>query len=266
MMTHFLFSFFMLITSLVFAAPTPTFELSSQAGLDLKNVDPRIKEYVKKIPSSWNFEYEKEGVVVFSKKVEGDSLMAFKGVAIINESILKVLQVLRNVEDSHLWTPSLRIKEMAEEYDYLNAVTYSITELPWPADPRDSLMHTILKVIPEMKAMNVYSTSSELEKYPPVKGIVRAIVHESNFYLYPLGESQTLMDLDALVDPKGMIPTSLANFVQKKWPYNFVTSLEKRTHEVGPDFHPLFIKAVSKIVSKKVFDKMLSVVPSDKRK
>jgi hypothetical protein len=48
---------------------------------------------------------------------------------------------------------------------------------------------------------------------------------------------KTLVDLDAHIDPKGLLPAWLINFIQKKWPLTFLQNLEQysKSHTFQPE-------------------------------
>ncbi|MBF0207451.1 MAG: hypothetical protein HQK53_11235 [Oligoflexia bacterium] len=207
-------------------------------------------DYLKNISDNWKFIATKDGIHLFEKGDGDESPMAFRGIGILNAPIYAVLHALREVESSYLWTPNLIQKKMVKENNYLDAITYNVNHLPWPATDRDSLLHSVLKVDNSLdkknKFINVLTKSVLHSDYPELKDKVRGVLHSSNFILRQLGPNTTYVDLDAHFDPRGLIPKWLVNYVQRDWPYKFLKGLEKRALENPiPSPHPEFVRTVN---------------------
>ena len=72
---------------------------------------------------------------------------------------------------------------------------------------------------------------------PPTKG-VRATLHGSNFILTPREDGRTDIEVDIFIDPKGRVPAFLVNILQRYWPYNTITGLQRQVRKP-------FVKAFS---------------------
>lgn len=187
-------------------------------------------KYMTEVEKNWEFLYEKSGIKVYQKKkVDGDSPMAFRAIGIVNAKTIDVLDVLRHVESSAHWDPGLQQKRTIYEYSIYEAIVYNVNKLPWPAQPRDSILHSKLTVDKDNKYIRVKTWSEEHPDYPPFDGLVRGILYQSNFVFKPTADGRTFVDMDAHLDPKGWIPKVIVNYVQKGWVYDFLMNLEKES-------------------------------------
>lgn len=69
----------------------------------------------------------------------------------------------------------------------------------------------------------------ESKAAPPCDGCVRSTSYLTKWIFTSLGENGTSVDLTAIVDPGGGLPTVLVDLIQKKWPRNSILALEKVT-------------------------------------
>lgn len=205
---------------------------------------------MKEVEKKWKFLYEKSGIRVYKqKKGDKDSPMAFRAIGILNAKTIDVLDVLRNVESSN-WDPGVKKKHTITEHSVYEAVIYNINTLPWPADPRDSILHSKLSTDKKNRVIHVNTWSVEHKNYPEFDGYVRGVLHHSNFIFKPTKDGQTFVDMDAKLDPKGWIPKIVVNYVQKGWVYDFLKNLEKEAQITKLPKIPEFVKAIKAIEEK----------------
>ncbi len=181
----------------------------------------------------WEFLFEQDNIFIYVREKKGSDYSAFKGVSVLKASIPNLLHILRNVEMSADWTPNLVYKKTIEDLSLFEAVTYNHNSLPWPVKDREMVMHSLLKMDYRNKRIEVISKSIDHKDAPSNKELIKAHITYSHLYLVPLREGDTIVDVDAHVDPKGWIPSWLVNMIQRNWPYEFLTRLEKKSQADG---------------------------------
>ncbi len=185
---------------------------------------------------SWEKIRSEKGVAVYSREIEGSSLLAFKAEGIVDMSYGKALAVLRDVEEATAWDQALKKKITIEDISDIEAITYSVVDMPWPLKNRDMVVTNKLHYDPKTMELVVKSSSIEHKKYPPNDTYVRAQIKFANFRFKPFnGKSKFYMEVH--VDPKGSIPDWVINMVQKDMPMDFIQRLSKHTkiYKKGPN-------------------------------
>jgi len=191
---------------------------------------------------AWKKEKEIEGYSIYSRNEEGSSILGFKLAGKIDAPIEQVMQHLRDVERSSEWTPGLVTKQTIEDKSDLEAITYSVSEMPWPLKSRDYIMHNELFLHKEKKLLYVISYSID----DPRKGLddkyVRADIGYSNIGVRPVSDNETYIEWTVFADPKGVVPAFVVNFYQKKYGIEFFKALEKRCREKKLSLRPGLVK------------------------
>ncbi len=188
----------------------------------------------------WERILTKDGIDVFSQKVENSDILAFKATGTLNAPVDQIMEVLRKVEISRDWMPDTAVKYTVKEISDLEAVTYSVNKLPWPFSGRELLLHNKLRLDRQNKYLVVDVFSVEDASRPVEEGNVRAFMHIGQTCIRPVGPHQTRILFTFFLDPKGYIPAWLANLKQKELPYNFLRSLEETAGKTRFPLRPLF--------------------------
>jgi hypothetical protein len=220
---------------------------SSSLWAKRPDVDEAYIESIKK--EGWKEILVNDNIKVFKKEFPGSSFTAFRGIGILKVPMPILFHVVRDVEKSHLWTPNLTEKRIIQSYNYLEAVTYNLNALPWPATDRETVLYSKLYFDEKINMFNVFTKSVDHQLAPPSKKLVRGIVHDCNFYFKPVPEG-TLVDLEAVIDPKGSIPAWIVNMLQKKWPALFLLKMEEYSlkNQFLPE--PIFVKLYEDFIKK----------------
>ena len=82
---------------------------------------------------------------------------------------------------------------------------------------RDFIYKAEFKYFPKAETfvLNLKTLSSSM---PPLEGVVRGKIIESNYYISKTGKpGVTKMAVEILVDPMGSVPKWLVNIFQKDW-------------------------------------------------
>lgn len=212
----------------------------------------------------WVKDHEDSGFSIYTRQVKDSKILGIKAEGIIEAPLPAVMANLRNVEQSTDWTPGQLEKYSIDDISDLEAITFTLSDLPWPLSDRDMILHNKLFINKERQLLFVLSKSVEHEKNKaPKDGIVRAHVEYANIGLRPIDANKTYIELTTLVNPKGSIPVWVINFYQTKWPVEFLQALEKHSKIKSPPLRPglrEYLKKLLKILNmpKDMFDAKLS--------
>ncbi|MFC1859290.1 START domain-containing protein [Thermodesulfobacteriota bacterium] len=197
----------------------------------------------------WNKLFSKKGITVYSQTTSYSNILAFKAAGILKAPIEQVMEVLRKVEISEQWMPDIKQKITVKEVSDLEAITYSVNKMPWPFADREMLLRNKLRLDREKKYLVVDVYSVDYNAYPVNKKNVRAHIHCGQTLIRPAGRVKTEVELIIFLDPKGYIPTWLANIAQKSLPYNFLRALEEKASTTNFELRPTFQKMLNDLIA-----------------
>ena len=195
-------------------------------------------------------------ITVYTGQTPNSKLLKIKAVGTLEVALPTLLANLEDVDKATDWTPDLAEKILLEKKNALELVTYSLTNMPWPLFDRSFTLNNKLTFDKEKKHLVVSMHSIEHKKTPLKKRIVEAQMSYGIMSFKPLEPKQTYVELVALVDPKGSIPTWIVNFFQKKWPLKFFLALEKYCLQENPN--PSVSPSLNKMIQKLLAEMKLS--------
>lgn len=187
--------------------------------------------------NDWKKVRSENGVDIYAKSILGSDLLAFKAEGIVEMPYGKALALLRDVEASAAWDESLIKKVTIKDISDIEAITYSIVDMPWPLKDRDMVLVNKLEYDKETKELVVISHSVTDDKYPPNGDHVRANLRFANMRFLPLEDGKSKLQMEIHVDPKGSIPDWVINMVQKNMPMDFISRLKiySKIYPKGPN-------------------------------
>lgn len=204
--------------------------------------------------SAWEEIAQQEGITVYAMETPGSAIVALRATGVLDAPIDQVMEVLRRVEIAGQWMPDITEKSTIDETSDLEAVTYSINRLPWPFANRELILKNALRIDMASRFLVVDIYSVERGDLPVRKDAVRAFMHCGQTRMRPLPDNRTEMDIILFLDPRGAIPAWLANFAQRRMPYNFLRSLERKAAVTQFELRPAF---------RRLLDQLKSPRPSD---
>ena len=187
---------------------------------------------------NWKIDRVSNGFTVYVSKSKSSGIVEIKVVGVLKAPLPAVMANLRDVEGAVEWTPSLIRRITVGKDSDTEAITYSVTDMPWPISDRSLIIRNQLKLDKKNKLLVVHSNSVEHSDAPESKGTVEAYMTYCRVALRPVGVAQSHIEFSAAVDPKGSIPIWIVNFYQKKWPVTFLKALEKRSRRPSPPLRP----------------------------
>ncbi|MBC97632.1 MAG: hypothetical protein CME63_07780 [Halobacteriovoraceae bacterium] len=190
--------------------------------------------------TQWKKDRVIRGFSVFTSKNSKTDIVPIKVEGIIEAPITAIMENLRTIEGSEDWTPDLVIKKTLKDFGPRKAITYSLTDMPWPLYDRVLILENELLLDKERKLLFVLSKTVPFEKkaIPSSDKTIEALVGYSNMGFRPVSKDKTFVEFTAWVDPKGSIPSWVINFFQMKWPVTFFEALEERCDEYSPELRP----------------------------
>jgi hypothetical protein len=177
----------------------------------------------------WKISLEKEGITVYTSKVEGSDFDAFKGTIEVNASLNTVASVIRDVPAYPEWiymTSSATLLNSEGNVFYL----YSISKSPWPVSPRDIVYESRMVQNPETKEILI--TMKGVPDYIPKKDDFVRIDKADGFWLLtPIEGNRVRVTFQMNAEPGGKIPAWMSNMASTESPYTTLFNLRKMVSE-----------------------------------
>lgn len=176
----------------------------------------------------WVKSRDYKGYTIYKRIDSETSILPIKVSGIINAGIDHMMENLRTIEGQNEWTPDLLTKTTLKDVSPRQAITYSLTDMPWPLYDRRLVLDNLLKLDKEKKLLFILSKTVEFEPSPKPRKTIEAFVGHANIGFRPINRDQSYVEMTAFIDPKGSIPSWIINFYQEKWPVQFLMALEDR--------------------------------------
>lgn len=183
------------------------------------------------LPTAWEEIRDADGIRVYrgASMDRGRSqagVFAFRGETLLPADIETVRGILADASTAHEWMPQITRKEVIAQVSPTERIEYSHFDSPWPVQDRYIVARAI-----EMRTKSggywfkVKSTDGR-EHHEPA--MVLALIYDSTLSLEPTPDNMTRMWIEVLTDPRGLIPKWVVNWVQPRWPYEFLSALRDR--------------------------------------
>ena len=175
---------------------------------------------------TWNFVKEQEGIKLFTRKDENNSLKSFKGVMDVTATMDKVGELLGNVKNHSWWDENLReIKVLTYEKDKYFQY-YLIYHVPWPFTDRDLCVEANVNTDPLTGRRTI--TATPLSNVIPEKpNLIRIKKYWQKWTIQPMENGVIHLTLEGFVDPAGNVPSWLYNMVIVETPLKVMRRVKK---------------------------------------
>ena len=165
----------------------------------------------------WKLVKQDDGIQVFTRSAPHSALKAFKGVVSIPA---RLTSIVATIDDTSVYTQLFYNTKSAKELKKVSdteSYRYFVTKLPWPAQSRDSIVHTVLKQNKQNK--NIQITLNGAPKYIPLKPDLLRIKKMAGRWLLVPEKDSVKVVYEMSVDPGGNLPTWLVNNMSVDLPF-----------------------------------------------
>jgi len=189
------------------------------------------------IETKWQKIKTMSGVDLYTGKVEGQDLVAFKGEAVIEAPLEKVATLLYEMELKPKWMYKVVESKVLRYTSELSRIEYNQTSAPWPLQNRDFVFEVKVSFSPDKKKIFLDLSNTEDPLAPTRENVVRGAILRGHYELEQLENNKTKFLVEIHSDPKGSIPTWLVNVFQRNWPYKTISNLENylKNNEIKSD-------------------------------
>ncbi len=176
----------------------------------------------------WERVSDDEGIVVDRREAPGSALKEFRGRALIDAPIARLLAVLDDVARRTEWM-SRNVESRLLERESGRDVVYLRTDAPWPVADRDMVIEGRLIADPAGHAIRIELRGVAHPKEPPRAQTVRITSLRGHWLLVSdRGGAATRVEYQVFADPGGSLPAWLSNLASKRLPRDTLAGLRRQ--------------------------------------
>jgi hypothetical protein len=186
----------------------------------------------------WELVGTKDEIVSYRREVAGSPVIAMRGEAVVDASIVRVASVLLDTARLPQWMDRLAEARRIRTEGPRHYVEYDRATVPFPLSNRDFVVETWVEVDAAKKQL-LLKAHSVVDPSAPETGLVRGEVLSSTFTLTAVDHGQrTRVVAEVHTDPKGSIPKWMVNLTQKSWAHTTIMGLRAQVRKAGVSDDP----------------------------
>jgi len=181
-------------------------------------------------PNEFSLEKDKNGVKVYTRKIEGSALKEFKGVTAIKTSLTSLVAVMDDTDSYTRWLHEVTQAKLLKAMNLKERITYTVIHAPWPVSDRDTATYSKISQHPKTKAVTIL-LQGQPNAYPLQPGKVRVPALKGFWQFIPSSSGWVTVVYQVHSEPGGSIPDAIANATAIDIPYNTLLKLHSIVKE-----------------------------------
>jgi len=176
---------------------------------------------------SWSLAKDKNGVKVYTRKIEGWGIKEYKVKMTVKGSLSKVVEVLKDAKGRYEWLHNITEVREVERPNKDVVAIYSKVDAPWPVADRDNITQFSFSYPSSNTARVDMKIIKSHTKAPIYDGIFRVDRLQGHWLLKDQGNGYIEIVQQCAAEPGGSIPDWLANSAVVDTPYNSMYKLKQ---------------------------------------
>ncbi len=172
----------------------------------------------------WTLKIQQDGIAVYTKKVAGSRIDAFKATTMISAEYEKVKEVILDYPNYPKWYQDYKAGEILEQTHQDEIVVRFIINAPFPIKDRDSVNRVYVRQTDEHIEVILESAPTFI---PRNKKQIRMTISSGRWTLEKEG-NQTRVTLEYHADPEIPVPSWVSNRYVVQGPAKSLSNLKKR--------------------------------------
>ena len=181
----------------------------------------------------WKERINKEGILVYSKLVQGSKLNIIRVNCTVSASLSQFVALVLDVGAGAEWLYSTKSSSLLKKVSASELYYYSEIDFPWPATNRDFVGH--LRVSQNRENKTVIIDAENVSGFvPEQRGVIRMFSSTGKWTLIKKENNQLLVEYILQADPAGTLPSWITNLFDTKGPFETFKNLRKQLQK--PDY------------------------------
>lgn len=181
-------------------------------------------------PAEFTLEKEKNGVKVYTRRIEGSSLKEFKGVTAIRTSLTSLVALMDDTDALPRWLHNCGSAKLVQRISLAERITYTTVKAPWPVSDRDTVSYSKIVQDPKSRIITIYLKGMP-DRYPVQSGKVRVPSLKGFWQFIPNKNGYVTVIYQLHSEPGGSIPDALANSTTTDIPYYTLLNMHRIVKE-----------------------------------
>ena len=173
----------------------------------------------------WELKKDKDGILIYTKHVEGSGLKAIKATTTFNASIETCAAILRDIDHLTDLFPDTKIAKKISQTEN-DQVHYLEMDAPWPVVDRDGAFRLVYTYNPATKTLLI-DAKMVPDACPVQEKCVRLTKGGGTWTFKKIDATQTSLEYYFHGEPGGNIPTWLANSVVEENPFKMLSNFHQ---------------------------------------
>ncbi|MEX1366110.1 MAG: START domain-containing protein [Nannocystaceae bacterium] len=216
---------FVAACSLAACRPSAATVPPPSASTDAATTEPTTTPALPRDEAGWTEIAAEDGIVVTSRSSEHSPLPVFRGVGVVDASLLEVLAVIPDAPRHQEWIFSCSDSALVEQTSDATGIVYNRTATPWPVPDRDVVLDSRIEVLDGEREVMVRFVATEHPGRPPEDGVVRMTYLQGHYHLWAEGPERTRVEYQVDSDPGGRLPVVLATRGTRDMPLETIREL-----------------------------------------
>ena len=179
---------------------------------------------------AWRLHSERDGIRIYFKDQPNSDVRAFKAIAVLAAPLENIMAVMANPLSCPEWVHGCVESRGFDETSFTHRYGYSVNDLPWPVQDRDSVLFIETSNDPDEGTITI-NMKGVADKLPKQEGLVRVDQAESRYIFRRLDDATTEVTWLQHAEPGGSIPTWLVNALLVDLPMKSLQALEEVAHD-----------------------------------
>jgi hypothetical protein len=176
----------------------------------------------------WELVRDSNGIQIFTRTVEGSSLVELKAITIIDSNMKTIIEVLRDVTAYPEWQKSCREAKILKRLGADDFIIHVMLSLPVVSD-RDAVIKSQAEADMDRARMHINFNKIEMPEVPSPKGMVRMAEFSGQFLLEYISRDKTGVIYRYKADPGTGIPSFMVNMFGKNVLYKTISAFREMT-------------------------------------
>lgn len=176
--------------------------------------------------TEWEIAKDKDGIKVYARQAEGEKIKEFKAVMKVKTTLNKIEQIIDNINSYASWQANVTTSKSLLEEGNTEQYIYYTSELPWPVDDRDIVLHSV-------KTKNDNLLKYELSaspNYTDKNDDFLRITNSKGSWIFTSNntDKMVVVTYQFFGDPGGNMPNWLINMFIVDGPFETLKNLRKK--------------------------------------
>lgn len=175
-------------------------------------------------PDAWELAKDKDGIQVYTQKLSGNPLKAYKSVMEVESSLDHAVSTFQNISLHPQWVYNYKESRIVKRNSSTDYYLYFHIHSPWPVADRDMIVRLQFKQVGNSV---VCTQSNAPDLLPLLGGRIRIPVMEANWRFTQKPNDKVEIMQEVKTAPGGTIPKWLANIAVVDAPFQSFSDLKK---------------------------------------